>query len=174
MFAAYARVEHWWCAPAATHSNRAGRRDGAHAAHPPHSACAGGAGCNVVRCTLPRPYGGARGAAVALRASEGRRVCVQDGGQRRGEAGADAWCLSAPSSASHSRGLNALRLCFADTFWLSCCCCFLPLRSDRTTAARSASQRPATSFQTTSTDQERRRHVALATLLNRLLDCLSG
>jgi hypothetical protein len=48
---------------------------------------------------LPRPHGGARGAAVALGASEGRMTYVQDGKQRRGGAGADAWCLSAPPSA---------------------------------------------------------------------------
>ncbi len=49
---------------------------------------------------MPRPYGGARGAAAALRASEGGGVDGQGGRQRRGRAGADAWCLSAPSSGS--------------------------------------------------------------------------
>jgi len=51
------------------------------------------------RRALPQPYGGTRGAAAKLRASEGRMVGVQDGRQRRGGAGADAWCLSAPSPA---------------------------------------------------------------------------
>ena len=36
---------------------------------------------------MPRPYGGARGAAAALRASEGRVAGVQGGRQRRGGAG---------------------------------------------------------------------------------------
>ena len=33
---------------------------------------------------MPQPYGGTRGAAAKLRASEGRMVGVQDGRQRRG------------------------------------------------------------------------------------------
>jgi len=40
-----------------------------------------------LRRALPRSYGGARGAAAALRASEGRVAGVQGGGQRRGGAG---------------------------------------------------------------------------------------
>ena len=51
----------------------------------------------------------------------------------------------------------------ADTFWLSCCCCCLSLRSGSITAARITSRRPAPSFHTCSTDQERRKYVALAT-----------
>jgi hypothetical protein len=51
----------------------------------------------------------------------------------------------------------------ADTFWLSCCCCCLSLRSGSIVAARITSRRPAPSFHTFSTDQERRKYVALAT-----------
>lgn len=36
---------------------------------------------------MPRPYGGACGAAAALTGSEGRRVCEQDGRQWRDRAG---------------------------------------------------------------------------------------
>ena len=66
-----------------------------------------------------------------------------------------------------SRLLSVLDSCPVDTLWLSCCCGCLPMRSGSITAARSVSRRPAASFQTTSTDQQRRRYVALATLLNR-------
>ena len=53
-----------------------------------------------------------------------------------------------------------------DAFWLSCCWCCLSLRSGSINAGRSRSRTPAASFHTSSTDEERRRYVALATLLN--------
>ena len=74
-----------------------------------------------------RPYGGARGAAAGLRASKGRRVCGRAGRQRRGGAGANARCLSAPSPACAAHFPD--RVCGALPLWLRCCwccCCVSP------------------------------------------------
>ena len=62
----------------------------------------------------------------------------------------------------------ACSLC-TDAFWPSCCRCCLSLRSGSNAADRNRSRRPAASFHTSSTDEERRRYVALATIIYHLL-----
>ena len=55
------------------------------------------------------------------------------------------------------------------SFWLNCCCCCLLPRSGSIAAVRNIRRRAAASLQPSSTGQEHRGYVALATLHNRLL-----
>ena len=123
-------------------------------------------------CGGGRPCRGHTVAPVAL-----RWRCARPEAADMCDRGRTAWRLRSLSPRKQHWRLVALATpliivtdaCPADTFWLSCCCCCLPLRLGSTMYAQTTSRRPVESFQTSSTDQERRSYVALAALLDRLL-----